>query len=170
MPTFQMLMQSSMRVRWCLLSLFTPETEPAMGESGQSLRALQMVPSSSVQLSVQQIWRPCCSLCLPFQAYQSTPQRALKDSSGDRKSVHVISRVSVRFAFCFDTWALAKCLRGLWREAPWHCIQEAQKDFLLKESTQLQANVFTWPTNIALACPTAYCCLPARAQLNLEGS
>lgn len=74
-------------------------------ESDQSVRALQLVPSSSVQLSVQQIQRPCYSLCVPFQAHQSTPLRGLKGSSGDRKSVHVISHVSVLFAFCFDTWS-----------------------------------------------------------------
>lgn len=71
--------------------------------SDQYVRAPPLVPSSSVQLSEQQIWRPCCSLFVPFQAYQSTPQRALKGSFGDRKPVHVISHISVQFAFCIAT-------------------------------------------------------------------
>lgn len=62
--------------------------------SDQYMGALQLVPSSPLQLPVQQIWRPCCSLCVP-----GIPQRALKGSSGDRNLVHAISHVSAQFAF-----------------------------------------------------------------------
>lgn len=95
------------RVRGWLSSSFTPEIEPAVGESDQSVRALQLIPSRWVQLSVQQIWRQCCSLCVPFQAHQRTPQGALKGSSGDRKPVHVVPNVSVQFALCTATQSLA---------------------------------------------------------------